>query len=492
VITRRRFLYSIATATAGFAAASLAACGGTTAPAAATSPAVASTPAVAAATKPAVASAVPAAPTTAATSAASAASGATAAPASKPAGNAVHVNFMFDSANLTFGNTYAGIADAFNKSQSAVFVDTQQVTADYNTQLLTQIAGGTPPDMFRYLQENIPIPALVAKKLGYAIDSFIARDKYDFTDFIPQAWALNVWQGKTYGVPRDYGNQQIYYNVEMFKAAGLQPIPADWTDTTWTFDAYLDAAKKLLKTENGKTTVWGCIVNRGWRPFASFVYSNGGAVVNVNADGLATNVALNSPAGTSGLQFLQDLIFKHKVAPRPEVESQEGPLQLFSSGKVGMILDNPSGAGNYRKSLKFTWDVGAIPVGQGGKRGSGGGGTAWAIAGPAKKPEQAWEFLKFLESPEQQKAAARAGVTTPSRKSVAHSDDFLQPSLAPQHSISFANAQEYVVRDPVHENWPQIQKEVVNKNMDSLWDGSKDAMAVATAIKAGADPLFKG
>lgn len=48
-----------------------------------------------------------------------------------------------------------------------------------------------------------------------------------------------------------------------------------------------------------------------------------------------------------------------------------------------------------------------------------------------------------------------------------------------------------MVRDPVHTNWPQIQKEVVTKNMDTLFDGSKDAKTVAAAIKAAADPMFK-
>src|SRR6185437_2470066 len=125
-------------------------------------------------------------------------------------------------------------------------------------------------------------------------------------------------------------------NVDMFTAAGLPMLPADWADTTWTFDAYLAAAQKLTKQDGGKTTVWGCLVNRGWRPWATYVYSNGGAVVDKDANGLATDIALTSDAAVGGMQFLQDLIYKDKVAPKPDVESQEGPLQLFASNKVGM------------------------------------------------------------------------------------------------------------------------------------------------------------
>lgn len=477
MLSRRALLLRAVTA-AGAIGVALTGCGSASSPA----PAPGTTAAPAATT---AAGAPAGQPTTA-----PAASAATAAPAAKGSSAAVHVAWFLDSGNLTYNQTYTAIGDAFTKSQQGIVVDTQIVTGDTNAQLLTQIAGGTPPDLFRYLQENIPIPALVDKKLGYALDALISRDKYDYSDFLPQAWNLNVWNGKTYGVPRDYGNQQIYYNVEMFKSAGLQPIPTDWNDTTWTFDAFVEAARKLQKTEGSRTTVWGYYVNRAWRPWATFVYSNGGAVVHKDAQGVATDIALTEDAAVGALQYIQDLMLKHKVAPRPDVESQD-QLQLFSTGKVGMVLDNPSGAGNYRKNVKFEWNVGCVPVGQGGKRGSGGGGTAWAIAAPAKHPEQAWEFLKFLESPEQQRVAARAGVTTPSRKSVVHSEDFLQPGLPPAGAISFANAQEFVVRDPVHTNWPQIQKEVVNKNMDTLFDGSKDAKTVAAAIKAAADPMFK-
>lgn len=476
--SRRRFL---ALALSSVGAISLAACGSATVAA----------PSSAAATAASRSTGASSAATSASTSAAVAAGGTTAS-AAKPAGNAVHITYMISSTgNLVMDQTYTSIADGFTKSQQAIVVDVHKVTGDFNQELQVELAGGTPPDVFFYLQENIPIPALVSKNIGLALDTYIQRDKYDSSDFLPQAWALNVWQGKVYAIPRDYGNQQIYYNTAMFATAGIPPIPADWKDTTWTFDAYLAAAQKLTKQEGGKTTVWGCVVNEAWRPWATFVYSNGGAVVDKDANGVATDIALTGDAAVAGLQFLQDLIYTHKVAPRPDVASQEGPLQMFASSKVGMVLDNPSAAGNYRKNVSFKWDVGAVPLGHTAKRGSGGGGTAWAITQPSTHHDQSWEFLKWLTSADSQRMEARAGVTTPSRQSVVRSADYLQPGVPPAHAVSFANAQPYVVRDPVSTAWPQVQTEVVNKQLASLWDGSKDAKTVAAAIKQQADPDFK-
>ncbi|HLH73029.1 MAG TPA: extracellular solute-binding protein, partial [Chloroflexota bacterium] len=94
-----------------------------------------------------------------------------------------------------------------------------------NNQLLVQTAGGTPPDVFTFFQENIPIDAAVDKNLLLQIDDLIKRDSYDLSDFLPQAVELNRWEGKLYALPRDYGNQQVYYNVDMFKKKGV-PLPA--------------------------------------------------------------------------------------------------------------------------------------------------------------------------------------------------------------------------------------------------------------------------
>ena len=81
-------------------------------------------------------------------------------------------------------------------------------------------------------------------------------------------------------------------------------------------------------------------------------------------------------------------------------------------------------------------------------------------------------------------------VTTPARVSVVTSETFLDPSKPPAHAQAFADAQEYVVRDPVHELWPEVFQRVVTTNMDQLWSGSKSAAEVAEAIKAAGDPLF--
>ena len=56
----------------------------------------------------------------------------------------------------------------------------------------------------------------------------------------------------------------------------------------------------------------------GSGPWASLVYNNGGTVVKKDDRGVATEMALDQPDAVEALQFLQDLMYTHGVAPRPD------------------------------------------------------------------------------------------------------------------------------------------------------------------------------
>ncbi|HZR00800.1 MAG TPA: hypothetical protein VFC93_18515 [Chloroflexota bacterium] len=61
----------------------------------------------------------------------------------------------------------------------------------------------------------------------------------------------------------------------------------------------------------------------------------------------------------------------------------------------------------------------------------------------------------------------------------------------PKNAKGFAQAQGYVVRDPVHVKWPQVQIEVVAAQMALLFSGKADPQTVAKTIKEKGDAAFK-
>jgi multiple sugar transport system substrate-binding protein len=216
--------------------------------------------------------------------------------------------------------------------------------------------------------------------------------------------------------------------------------------------------------------------------------------VNANQNGVATSFAIAEDPAVEGLQFLQDLIYKHKVAPPPSGTSawatDLGPTEIFGTGKVGMLLGNPSQAQAFQKITAFKWDVAPLPVGKGGKRGTGGGGTAWSIAKASKNVDAAWAFLKYITTPQAQLDEVAAGATTPSRKSVVTSKEFQNPDKPPKNAKSFAEAQGYVVRDPVNTVWTDIFSKAVAPNVQLLFAGKEDARTVTKMIKDQGDSMW--
>jgi multiple sugar transport system substrate-binding protein len=413
-----------------------------------------------------------------------------------PAAKALSGQIVFMDGIASHAELSGQWGEKFAAQNAGVNVDVQFIAKgeDMAKQMLVQTAAGNPPDVFTYFQEIIPITAAVEKNLLYQLDDLIKAENHDLSDFLPQAIQLNSWDGKVYALPRDYGNQQVYYNVDLFKKEGV-PLPGtDWTDTAWTYERYLEAAKALTKESGGQTSQFGILMNTAWRPWASFVYSNGGKIVNTDDKGVATSFAIADDPAVEGLQFLADLVYKHKVAPPPSGTNawspDLGPMEVFQTNKVGMLIGNPSQALNFRKITAFQWDVAPLPVGQGGKRGTGGGGTAWSIAKASKNPEASWAFLKFITSAQAQLDEVAIGATTPSRKSVVTSKEFQNPELPPKNAKSFAEAQGYVVRDPVNTTWADVFAKAVVPNIQLLFTGKEDARTITKSIKEQGDSMW--
>lgn len=416
---------------------------------------------------------------------------ATAAPkAAPPSAGEIKLAFICDTINQGHTKVRDGWAQKFKEKFPNVTVEHTTVPQDYNTKIQTLFAAGTPPDAYRYLQEVVPIVTVVAKNMHLRLDDFVKKDNYDLSDFRKDAVALYQWEGGLYALPRDYGNQNLFLNLDIFAKAGIEPPPVDWTEKSFTFEKFLEIAQKLTIRKDNKTEQWGFLVNRGWRPWASWVYNNGGTVVKRDDKGVATAIALDEPVAVEALQFLQDLMYKYQVAPRPDIESEMGGFELFASGKVAMMINNPSAVNQYRTIQAFKWDIATLPIGKASKRGTGGGGTGWASGAGTKYPQMAWEFLKFISSPEAEIDEVSVGATTPSRVSVVMGDKFLDPTKPPKNAKGFAQAQEYVVRDPVHVRWPEVFQRIVNPNMDQLWSNAKPAAEVVKVIKTEGDALF--
>lgn len=229
-LSRRSLIRAtIAGATLLAASGVLAACGGMSASAPTTAAGAAPAPT----TAPAGGAATPAAgaaPTTAAA----------AAPAKAAPGAAqIRVSVWPDVADLQINQ---GIIDAFTKKNGKITVKPEQWVGDYYQKLQVGIAGNTVPDMVYFQGWRWQTYALGGQV--FDLSEYISRDKNQLpADLYPDVDAYTrqlALKGKHYGVPVDTGSMVMYYNKDLFDAAGV-PYPKD----DWTYDDWLSTVQKV-------------------------------------------------------------------------------------------------------------------------------------------------------------------------------------------------------------------------------------------------------
>lgn len=290
--------------------------------------------------------------------------------------------------------------------------------SDYADKLVTQIAGGNPPDIINIAIESVRLA--VDKQLLRPLDDLIAADPEAkaLVDKIPAKLkdALTV-DGKLYEIPNGAQTMVIHYNTRIFKEAGLEPPKPDWT-----WDDFLAIAKKLTIGEGDKK-VYG--YGLPWFNFAIHPWYLTNGTYPVTADFKHSN--LNDPKILEVAKFIHSLVYEHGVSPDPiglNVYDQ------FAAGRFAMV-----GAGRWPvtgwAANGFTdFDIVPWPRKETAATVFGCGG--WGISPQSKNPELAFEAIKQLISLETVTALMEIGQQIPIYEEAAKTESFLSaPKSAP-------------------------------------------------------------
>ena len=115
----------------------------------------------------------------------------------------------------------------FNKVYPGVTVDFQPIPADFQTKVKALMAGGTAPDVM-YIDDQL-MTAFGASGQLLALDDYMAQAGAKRDDFIPPLLTIFTMDGKTYGLPKDWGTLGLVYLPEAFTEAGIAEPTASWT-----------------------------------------------------------------------------------------------------------------------------------------------------------------------------------------------------------------------------------------------------------------------
>ena len=282
--------------------------------------------------------------------------------------------------------------------------------ADWNSyweKLLTGLSGGAAPDVFA--MDGPLYPDYQARDVLLDLQPFIDRDGYDLGQLADQGVGVFKTAGGQFGLPRDLNVVALYYNKKMFDAAGV-PYP----DDTWDWAKLIEVGKKLtLDTDSdGTPDQWGLYTETSDMEnyWLSLVWQNGGDFFA--ADGKSTALTTDQAAG--GIQFLQDLIYKHKILAEPSVFVETG--DAFEQGLAAMEVN---GSWLVPTDLAAGIDLGIAPIPSGpAGRFTTVNPTGAVVYKGTKAPDAAWEFVKYLTSPAAQEQLMQLKASLPVSKEV--------------------------------------------------------------------------
>ncbi len=302
-------------------------------------------------------------------------SGCAATPSAAPAGpvTITYSNFISNDGNE---DNLSKIVDAFEKENKDITVDVKTLPyGDYGTALQTDLAAGTAADVFDIEYSNYA---------SYQANGVLAEIPVDNADAyrgtLLDAYATD---GKQYALPSSFSDVVLYYNADLFDAAGV-----DYPTNDWTWEDEKAAALKLTDKAKG---VWGDHQPVSFYEYYKTLAQNGGDFLAEDGK----SVAFNSPEGIEAATWLVE----KSGTVMPTIEQGQGTADfdtnLFKDGKLAMLHTGIWVFGAVA-DVPFTWDIAVEPGNT--DNASAVFSNAVGVSATSKHTEAAAKWAEFLTS----------------------------------------------------------------------------------------------
>ena len=255
----------------------------------------------------------------------------------------------------------------------------------------------------RYALPSTAVPDIAAIEISY-MGEFRNYTQYftDLNEMTPSAstiknnflgwrWSQMVADtGHTLGIPTDVGGLAVAYRTDLFKKAGLPTDPVKVGELWPTWEKYIETGKKYVASQKGKAfidiaqTIYTAVVNQGDQKYYdaknNLIYNNN---PNIQAAFNYTAAASQAKLGTNVAQYSPDWNVGLNKGLYATVLAPAWMLQYIKQ---------------YAPKTKGLWNIADLP-GRAGNQ----GGSALSIPVRAQHQEEAWDFIRWYTSAEQQK-----------------------------------------------------------------------------------------
>jgi multiple sugar transport system substrate-binding protein len=252
----------------------------------------------------------------------------------------------------------------------------------YDEKVISLAAAGTVPDITWV--DGTRLSNFYPRGILRELDSYLARSRFDKSNYVKAAWVADERNGKTIALPYRSQPYPFYINRDLYARGGLRP-----PSTEWTWETLIEHGRRLTAPDG---TQWGInelasTVSR----YSMFIWAAGGDFFDKGY----TRCLLDQLPAIEGLQFIADLINRHRAHVPPGVQGVS-----FAAGNVAITS---TGAGRLPATpYQFQWGFATMP------RGPKGADVClitqdWAMFKGARNPEGAWRVIEWLVGDESQK-----------------------------------------------------------------------------------------
>ena len=296
------------------------------------------------------------------------------------------------------GEATEALVKAFNESQNDIVVKSeyQGTYDDMITKLKATMQSGGMPDVCQMYDIGTKFMA----DSGYAIpvEDMFASTNIDSSSVMDIITSYYTVDGKQMAMPFNVSTPMLYYNKDVFKAAGLDP-----ETPPKNFDEVMEYSKKIV--ESGAAPVGYAQAIYGWF-FEQQIAGQGKYYANNENGRKEAATAVDFDQNGAGLKIFETWKNLLDSGYAANYGSTTADTQTaFFSGQAAIIVESTAILKNATNSCDFEVGTGYFPKIEDNAEGGViiGGASLWMMDNKDEaKKNAAWKFVEYSTTPEAQ------------------------------------------------------------------------------------------
>lgn len=340
------------------------------------------------------------------------------------------------------------ILDNFEAENEDIKVQIQLTPfGQYWTKLEAAATGGDLADVVWMNGPNFELYAgngIIEPLTSYLEDSDLNLD--DYPDGLIDLYNFN---GDQYGIPKDWDTSALWYNKELFDAAGV-----DYPTDDWTFEDMRAAAEEITDPDAG---IYGVSANAMTQEgMYEHIIQNGGYIINEDS----TESGYDKPEAIEAVEQ-QVALIEDGLSPDLGVQNDTSAFQLFGAEKLAMVQTASYRIPEFLSNENLEGKIDLVEVPAMKQKGTVIHGLAHVMSANSEYKDQAFRLIEYLGGEEANRVWAESGVVIPAYEDVLDIWIDSQPDLNYQ---AYVNSLEYAAPYPVSANtsrWNEYENEAI-------------------------------